>query len=392
MAVKFISESLTSIQLNSISVSDMINEQRPTQNIGDQDKGKEAAYKKMQMGQVIRKYRKIKNMTQEEMASRLGVSAPAVNKWENGNSFPDIMLLAPIARLLNITPDTLLEFREEMTEEEIGEIVRETDKRMREGTYEETFQWVKRKVEEYPDCQRLMVQMAVVLDANGVLKGIHEKQYEDVILWWYQRALESKDEDIRIMAADGLFGFYKRKGQYDKAEKCVGFFSDQNPEKKWRLAEIYRETGKTEEAYKAYEELLFSSYRRVSVYFYGIFRLAIDSGNMEKAHMAARKMGDLAKVFEMGEYYQVSGSLELAAMEKDADAAINIMEKMILNADSLCIWMESDLYQHMAFKNVNPEFFRNLKDNLIKLFHDEDSFGFLKEDARWKKLVGMKNG
>jgi len=62
----------------------------------------------MQIGEVIRKYRKSRNMTQEEVANRLGVTAPAVNKWENGNSFPDIMLLAPIARLLDITLDTLL--------------------------------------------------------------------------------------------------------------------------------------------------------------------------------------------------------------------------------------------------------------------------------------------
>lgn len=40
----------------------------------------------MQLGEVIRKYRKRKNMTQEEMAFRLGVTAPAVNKWENGGS------------------------------------------------------------------------------------------------------------------------------------------------------------------------------------------------------------------------------------------------------------------------------------------------------------------
>ena len=33
------------------------------------------------------------------MANRLGVTTPAVNKWENGNSKPDIELLAPIARL-----------------------------------------------------------------------------------------------------------------------------------------------------------------------------------------------------------------------------------------------------------------------------------------------------
>ena len=48
-------------------------------------KSKEVSF--MQIGEVIRKYRKQKNMTQEEMANRLGVTAPAVNKWENGVSF-----------------------------------------------------------------------------------------------------------------------------------------------------------------------------------------------------------------------------------------------------------------------------------------------------------------
>ena len=40
----------------------------------------------MKTGEVIRRYRKQKNLTQEEMAARLGVTAPAVNKWENGVS------------------------------------------------------------------------------------------------------------------------------------------------------------------------------------------------------------------------------------------------------------------------------------------------------------------
>ena len=56
----------------------------------------------MDIGVVIKKYRKEAGMTQEEMANRLGVTTPAVNKWENSNSKPDIELLAPIARLLDI--------------------------------------------------------------------------------------------------------------------------------------------------------------------------------------------------------------------------------------------------------------------------------------------------
>ena len=56
----------------------------------------------MDIGVVIKKYRKEAGMTQEEMANRLGVTTPAVNKWENSNSKPDIELLAQIARLLDI--------------------------------------------------------------------------------------------------------------------------------------------------------------------------------------------------------------------------------------------------------------------------------------------------
>jgi len=100
----------------------------------------------MQIGEVIRKYRKQKNMTQEEMANRLGVTAPAVNKWENGNSLPDIMLLAPIARLLDITRDTLLSFREELSLEEAREILNELWVRLNGGEFEGAFQYAKEQL------------------------------------------------------------------------------------------------------------------------------------------------------------------------------------------------------------------------------------------------------
>lgn len=98
----------------------------------------------MTLGKVIRKYRKLRNLTQEEMAGRLGVTAPAVNKWENENSYPDITLIAPIARLLGISLDTLLSFREELTVEEIGAIIREADSRFQREAFEEILAWAKK--------------------------------------------------------------------------------------------------------------------------------------------------------------------------------------------------------------------------------------------------------
>lgn len=40
----------------------------------------------MKMNEVIRKYRKEWGLTQEQVAGYLGVSTPAVNKWESGVS------------------------------------------------------------------------------------------------------------------------------------------------------------------------------------------------------------------------------------------------------------------------------------------------------------------
>ena len=98
----------------------------------------------MDIGVVIKKYRKEAGMTQEEMANRLGVTTPAVNKWENSNSKPDIELLAPIARLLDISLDTLLSFHEKLSDTEIEEIIRKMDRMFSEEGYEKIYEWALR--------------------------------------------------------------------------------------------------------------------------------------------------------------------------------------------------------------------------------------------------------
>ena len=94
---------------------------------------------RMMLGKVIRKYRKERNFTQEEMAERLGVTASAVNKWEREVTCPDIALLAPIARLLEISTDTLLSYRENLTPKEIKELMEKTQKMLKETSYGEAF-------------------------------------------------------------------------------------------------------------------------------------------------------------------------------------------------------------------------------------------------------------
>jgi len=55
----------------------------------------------------LKKLRLQKNLTQEQVAEILGVSAQTISRWECSTTYPDIMLLPEIARLYCVTVDDL---------------------------------------------------------------------------------------------------------------------------------------------------------------------------------------------------------------------------------------------------------------------------------------------
>jgi transcriptional regulator with XRE-family HTH domain len=67
-------------------------------------------------GEIIEKYRREKGLTQEQFAKKLGVSNTAVSKWEHGYNLPDIALLEPISKILDIDMMLLLTSENETKE------------------------------------------------------------------------------------------------------------------------------------------------------------------------------------------------------------------------------------------------------------------------------------
>lgn len=64
----------------------------------------------MTIGESIRYHRKRLNLTQLELAERIGVSVQAISKWETNTGLPDISMAVPLARALGTTTDELLQF------------------------------------------------------------------------------------------------------------------------------------------------------------------------------------------------------------------------------------------------------------------------------------------
>lgn len=61
------------------------------------------------LGAFVCELRKEKQMTQKEMAEKLGITDKAISKWERGLSYPDISMLEPIAELLDVSVMELLQ-------------------------------------------------------------------------------------------------------------------------------------------------------------------------------------------------------------------------------------------------------------------------------------------
>jgi len=56
----------------------------------------------------LKRLRKQRNLTQEELSNFIGVSFQAISKWECGDGYPDITNLPVLAKFFNVTVDELI--------------------------------------------------------------------------------------------------------------------------------------------------------------------------------------------------------------------------------------------------------------------------------------------
>ena len=63
---------------------------------------------KLNVGENIRRLRRAADMTQEQLADKLGVAYQSVSRWENQTTYPDIEFLPALAGIFGVTVDELL--------------------------------------------------------------------------------------------------------------------------------------------------------------------------------------------------------------------------------------------------------------------------------------------
>ena len=294
------------------------------------------------IGGNIAALRKAKGLTQEQLADMLGVSAPAVSKWETGSSYPDISLLCPLARALDTNVDGLLSFHEELSDEEVKEQINGVFALLTgEGTAEERTAAGEARLNEllrrYPNSEALKFNAALSYDSFVLFfPGAEEERR----LAWRRRKGELMEElhrsgsgAYRQQSAMMLAGQAILEGELDRAESLLKELPEQSSDPTGIWVQLYLKQGKAQEALKITQRSLYISLTRV-LSCLGTLVLPELEENFERSRKAAGAYSLLAKTFGFLDSGQ-GLMIETEGMKATSREALSFISERLLEDEQL---------------------------------------------------------
>jgi len=344
----------------------------------------------MRIGEVIRNYRKKENLTQEQVANYLNITAPAVNKWESGMSYPDITLLAPLARVLKIDVNTLVAFDDELTDAEVKILTKGIGETASKEGFNKAFEKASDLIKQYLSCDELMYSISTVLRIYLLNPEIEEKdKYERKIIAWLELVAASSKEKTASMAKLDLVALYRERKEYEKAQELL----DKIPElsldtyKKIQQALLFESCKKIDEAYGVYEEILFSHAHEALGALAFIIELLLKENKLSEVEEYTERSKKLVEAFDLGSYRKFALDLSLAKEKQDKEKAIETIINMINEADSMDNGMKSKLYRHKKWIVTNSWSKEKYEILVKEALKKDKTLDFVKDDARIKFLL-----
>ena len=121
----------------------------------------------MSIGTNIKKLRRERDITQEQLAELLHLTSSAVSQWETDRVLPDISYLPKLANIFRVSADTILGIDEEAKDARIEEIYDQVRELWCTGQREEAERLCREGLAEFPDAYILMEELAFNLSYSG---------------------------------------------------------------------------------------------------------------------------------------------------------------------------------------------------------------------------------
>lgn len=169
------------------------------------------------LGANIKRIRLERGLTQEEMATHLGVSFQSISKWERGEGYPDIEMLPSISIYLGISIDELLGASEQAKKEKYDEINRVWADNNKNGVHPENVDLMKKALKAFPNDPLLLVQLSTSLEKLEGTPAEKEKYLRESIAIQEQIIKFCPDCEVRGATLYNICFAYNKIGDCEKA-------------------------------------------------------------------------------------------------------------------------------------------------------------------------------
>ena len=185
----------------------------------------------MSIGSTIKRLRREKDITQEQLAEYLGITSRAISQWECDRTAPDISQLPSLCHIFDVSSDVLLGIDIEKNNEEIKKYLSDAAELGYQGNGTERTALLREANKKFPRDYKIMERLADSLVCEYSRKGI--KEYDEVFDLCNRILAECTDSTTRYEAIDTLgtaYGYADKKDEMIKLAKEMPrtYFSYEN--------------------------------------------------------------------------------------------------------------------------------------------------------------------
>lgn len=354
---------------------------------------------KLPIGEVIFKLRKEKGITQDQLGNFIGVSTAAVSKWEGGISYPDITLLPTLATLFNVSIDRLLNFKIELSDDEVMKIFSECEAIFSNGNLDEAIEKSKSYILKHPGSYFLKFRIGFLFSMYSWKKDDEEKHMN--MLSYAIELFESVAKncsriDLVEAALFQLGALYSLIEEDDKAIDALNKIHKSQCDPNDILASIYIKKGETKKARKLFQSKMYKNICDITLICMGLANSYIkDEKDLSMAERYYNLAIDIKKVFStegesvLGLSMEYLNFAETYLKFNEDEKAIAMLQKMVEDIRN------NDINKPGKFKNAwcfneipdgKPTITMNLYENVFKIF-EQPVFDIIRESEDFIEIV-----
>lgn len=173
----------------------------------------------MSIGSTIKRLRREKDITQEQLAEYLGITSRAISQWECDRTAPDISQLPAICHIFGVSSDVLLGINVEKNNEKIQYYLDKSRAEEHQGKFENSVEILREANCKFPKSYQIMNRLANALVNAHSRKGL--KEYDEVFDLCNRILAECTDSITRYKAMDTLGTAYGYAGKNQEMLKLA---------------------------------------------------------------------------------------------------------------------------------------------------------------------------